>query len=67
MDDCRVEDKFNVVKLLTAAIDRSTFISKSTYQALIKDCNLVESQPVEDGHYKIANVILEFLKEKYNG
>ena len=67
MDDCRVENKFNTVKLLTAAIDRSMFISKSTYQALIKDCNLVEGHPVEDGHYKIANVVLEFLKEKYNG
>jgi len=67
MDNCRVEDKFNTVKLLTAAIDRSMFISKSPYQALIKDCNLVESHPVEDGHSKIANVVLEFLKEKYNG
>ena len=67
MDDCRVENKFNTVKLLTAAIDRSMFISKSSYQALIKDCNIVEGHPVEDGHYKIANVVLEFLKEKYNG
>jgi hypothetical protein len=67
MDDRRVEDKFNTVKLLTAAIDRSMFISTSTYQALIKDCKLVESHPVEDGHSKIADVVLEFLKEKYNG
>jgi hypothetical protein len=64
MDDSRVEDKFNTVKLLTAAIDRSMFIATSTYQALIKDCKLVESHPVEDGHSKIADVVLEFLKEK---
>jgi hypothetical protein len=67
MDDRRVEDKFNTVKLLTSAINREMFISKSTYQALIKDCKLVESHPVEDGHSKIADVVLEFLKEKRNG
>jgi hypothetical protein len=67
MDDCRIENKFNAVKLLTAAIDRSMFISRSPYQTLIKDCKLVESHPVEDGHSKIANIVLEFLKEKYNG
>ena len=67
MDDQRVDDKFNKVKLLTAAIDRDMFISESSYQTLIKDCKLVESHPIEDGHSKIANVVLEFLKEKYNG
>ena len=64
MDDSRIEDKFNTVKILTSAVNREMFISKSTYQALIKDCKLVESHPVEDGHSKIANVVLEFLKEK---
>lgn len=64
MDDHRIEDKFNTVRLLTSAINREMFISKSTYQALIKDCKLVESHPVEDGHSKIADVVLEFLKEK---
>jgi hypothetical protein len=67
MDDRRVEDKFNTVKLLTSAINREMFISKSTYQALIKDCKLVKLHPVEDGHSKIADVVLEFLKEKHNG
>jgi hypothetical protein len=65
MDDRRIEDKFNTVKSLTSAIDRELFISQSSYQTLIKDCKLDELHPVEDGHSKIANVILDFLRKNH--
>ena len=63
-DDTRVLNKFDKVKNLTQAIDKSTFISTSSYQTLIKGHRLIRGHPAEDGHAKIAKVVIDFLKEK---
>jgi hypothetical protein len=64
MHDNRVDDKFSKVKMLTSKIDKSKFISTLSYETLISGCQLNKGHPVEDGHAKIANIVLEFLKGK---
>jgi hypothetical protein len=66
-DDQRILDKFNKVKNLTNIIDKSSFISMTSYQTLIRGCKLVNQHPVQDGHAKIAKIIVDFLKEKHFG
>ena len=66
-DDDRIINKFNTVKLLTSKVDHTKFISTLSYQTLVDGCSMYNGHPVEDGHAKIANVVLEFLKEKHHG
>jgi len=61
-DDRRIEDKFQVVKRLESTIDWSSFISHNSYQQLIQKCKLENGHPVEDGHSKIAEVVINFLE-----
>ena len=67
MDDSRIRDKFNKVKMLTSQIDRRKFISALSYQELIKDYQLVDGHPVEEGHSRISSIVLDFLKENNHG
>ena len=67
MDHNRIAVKFDKVKLLTSKINKNKFISTLSYQDLIKGCHMDSGHPVEDGHELIANVVLEFLKEKHHG
>lgn len=62
MSDQRILEKLSVVKKLEQQIDRSMFISDRSYQALIGDCKLEEGHPIEDGHKKIADIVINFLK-----
>ena len=64
MHDDRIDDKFSKVKMLTSNIDKSKFISTLSYQTLISGCPLNQGHPGKDGHAKIANIVLEFLKGK---
>jgi hypothetical protein len=67
MDDDRVKNKFFNTKRLTDRIDRSTFISEYSYQSLIKDCSLDRGHPMESGHRKIADIVINFLERKNYG
>ena len=67
MDDERIVDKFNKVKMLTSQIDTEFFISQIPYQTIVKNCSLDQGHPTKDGHTMIADVVLQFLKEKYHG
>ena len=62
IDDQRIEDKFQVVKCLESAIDWSSFISHNSYSQLIQGCKLEKGHPVEDGHAKVAEVVINFLE-----
>jgi len=67
MDDDRILDKFNKVKMLESNIDFSNFISLEPYQKIIKGSILEKGHPIEDGHKKISNVVIKFLESKYYG
>lgn len=67
MDDQRIANKFKTVKMLESNVDFSSFISKKSYQEIVKDCKFDQYHPVEDGHRQIADVIINFLESKYYG
>jgi hypothetical protein len=62
MDDERIEDKFETVKILESSIDWTKFISDKSYQQLIQGCTLESGHPVEHGHAKIASIVINFLE-----
>ena len=62
MNDQRIVDKFNKVINLYKHINKEMFISLTSYQEIIKDCKLEKGHPVEDGHQKIADVVINFLE-----
>jgi hypothetical protein len=62
LDDKIIEDKFRTVKLLESSIDWTKFISVDSYKTLIQDCKLESGHPVQDGHAKIAGVVINFLE-----
>lgn len=67
IDDDRIRDKFKKVKVLESAVDWTSFISDQSYQQIIHNCRLVKGHPVEDGHLRIAQVVIDFLREVNNG
>ena len=67
MDDQRINSKFNKVINLYKHVDKNQFISLTSYQEIIKDCKLEKGHPVEDGHQKIANVVIDFLEGENSG
>lgn len=67
MDDARIIDKFNKVKLLESAIKFDNFISTDSYEKLIKGSVLDNGHPGTDGHEKIAKVVINFLESKNHG
>ncbi len=67
MDDDRVLQKFKKIKDLEINIDWTKFISKDSYELLIKDCKLDKGHPVEDGHARIASIVIKFLERTYHG
>lgn len=67
MDDKRIEDKFKIVKILESNVDWTKFIDKRSYQSIIQGCVLDSSHPVQDGHAKIANTVINFLESMKYG
>jgi len=67
MDNIRINDKFSIIKMLTKQVDRTTFISRDSYETLIKGCKLDQGHPIEDGHQQIADVVINFLEGKNYG
>lgn len=62
INDKRIEDKFNTVKMLESSIDWTKFISDKSYQQLIRGCALELGHPLEHGHAKIASTVINFLE-----
>jgi hypothetical protein len=62
IDDARIEDKLKTIKMLESNIDWSKFISDQSYQDLIQGCYLDQNHPLEDGHAKIADIVINFLE-----
>jgi len=67
MDDERIDDKFNKVKMLTSQINQNLFVSLESYQSLVRDCMLDLGHPLQDGHSKIAGIVTKFLRENNHG
>ncbi len=61
-NDQRINDKFQIVKNLEYKVDWTSFISSHSYSDLIKGCKIEKNHPVEDGHAKIAEVVINFLE-----
>lgn len=61
-DDQRIDDKFQIVKNLESNINWNNFVSLYSYDRLIQGCKLEKNHPVEDGHAKIAEVVINFLE-----
>ena len=66
-DDQRIESKYNVIKNLESMIDWNKFISTQSYQSLIKGSKLLQMHPIEDGHSKIAQIVINFLESTHHG
>lgn len=62
MDDQRIDKKFNKVMNLRKHINKNTFISLTSYQETISDCKKQQDHPVEDGHERIAKLVIDFIK-----
>lgn len=67
MNDERIQNKFNTVKMLESHIDWNKFISNCSYQESIQGCKLESGHPIEDGHEKIAQIVIHFLESKGYG
>lgn len=67
MDDKRIDDKFNKVKMLTSQINKNLFVSLESYQSLVQDCSFDQGHPLHDGHGKIADITTKFLRENNHG
>ena len=67
MDDERIDDKFNKVKMLTSQINQNLFVSLESYQSLVRDCDHDQGHPLQDGHSKMAGIIIKFLRENNHG
>jgi hypothetical protein len=65
IDDHRIEEKFQKVKLLESKIDWSKFISSESYLTLGKDFTLNEGHPSNESHNIIAEMIIKFLNQHY--
>lgn len=66
-DDARIQQKFRIVKQLESKIDWTKFISTQSYQSLIHDCKLEVAHPTEQGHAKIADIVINFLESRGYG
>jgi hypothetical protein len=62
LNDKRIEDKFKTIKMLESNIDWTKFISEKTCEDLIQGCKIDSGHPVEDGHAKIAGIVINFLE-----
>jgi len=67
MDDEMIDDKFNNVKRLTSQINQNLFVSLESYQSLVRDCDHDQGHPLQDGHSKMAGIIIKFLRENNHG
>lgn len=61
-DDERIDNKLKIVKMLESNIDWSKFISPDSYQQLVQECALESGHPIQDGHEKIASIVINFLE-----
>ena len=67
MNDERIQDKLNTVKMLESNIDFEKFISLESYQSQIGEFDLDDGHPVADGHKKISDVVIKFLEREHYG
>jgi hypothetical protein len=67
MNDERILDKLNTIKMLESNIDFEKFISLESYQSQISEFGLDDGHPLADGHKKISDVVIKFLERKYHG
>ena len=67
MNDERILDKLNTIKMLESNIDFEKFISLESYQSQIGEFDLDDGHPLIDGHKKISNVVIKFLERIYHG
>ena len=67
MNDERIDDKFNKVKMLTSQINKNLFVCLESYESLIRDCMFDLGHPLQDGHSKIADITTKFLRENNHG
>lgn len=67
INDQQIVEKYKIVKLLESKVDWTTFISLQSYQTLINGCKFDQGHPVEDGHKKIAEIVIHFLESKNYG
>jgi|LakMenEpi03Aug12_release.lakeMendotaPanAssembly.Ray.scaffolds.fasta_scaffold193438_2 hypothetical protein len=66
-NDAQIASKFETVKMLEANVDWSMFISDKSYQSLINGYELDQHHPTQNGHAKIASVVINFLESKNYG
>ena len=62
MDDERIIEKYHKAVNLYKNIKKQTFVSLDSYQEIINDCKLEKNHPGEDGHQKVADVVINFLE-----
>jgi len=67
MDDQRIQEKFTKVSNLYKHVDNNQFISLTSYENLVKGCKIDGGHPVEDGHQKIASIVIDFLEGENSG
>jgi hypothetical protein len=67
LDDERIEDKFKTIKMLESNVDWTKFIAAESYQSIIQDCVIDSGHPIQDGHAKIANTVINFLESMKYG
>jgi hypothetical protein len=67
MSDQRIIGKFDNVRNLYKHIDKKQFINDISYEEVIKNCKTDKGHPVEDGHQKIAQVVINFLQGEHSG
>jgi len=66
MDDERIENKFSKIKSLENNIDWDKFISQKSYEELIGGYPLIKNHPGKDGHKKMSEIVIQFIKEVNN-
>ena len=63
-NDEYVEHKFKKVKFLEKHINWNSFMHSKSYEELVAGCKFIKKHPAEDGHKKISEVVINFLKGK---
>ena len=63
MDNQRIEEKFQKIKLIESKIDWSKFIYLDSYLELGKEFTLDQGHPSKKSHAIIADLVIEFLDQ----
>lgn len=67
MDDARMLDKYQTIKLLESQIEWDKFISDRSFSFLVKHCEFEQGHPGIAAHRHMANIVIDFLQEKQHG